>query len=463
MRIRIRYVFVLLAMAGALLGAVAAFDVIGAARSGGTALLWGWGGALVILAGLLFWAWRTGGRWAAALDDIATALRQLGEGRYDAFFDPGGPPEFATLARVGDEAARQVGEQMTGISRAQRLLEAVLGSMVSGVLVVDSQARIIIVNPAATELLGLQHKKVVGEHYSTAIFHPDLTAGVPAAIYKGIPMRTEVTVGQPPRQRIFVVSVTPLRGARVEAGAVLLLHDITALRSLERSRRELVANISHELKTPVTSIRGFAETLLQGGVGREEEERFLRIMLEEADRLSRLVGQLLELATLEAPTFHLETERLDLASVVTAATGAMEGAAREKDVTIRVEAGEGPVWVNGDRNYLVEAVTNLIDNAIKFSPAGGVVTVGLRPDGDNALVWVTDTGPGIPSEHVGHVFERFYRVDGSRSRTDGGAGLGLAIVKHIVQAHGGEVGVESQEGRGSTFWLKLSRAPEESR
>jgi len=463
MRVPIRYVLVLLAFAASILGAVAAFDVIGATRAGGSALFWGVGGALFILAGLFFWSWRAGSHWAAYLDDLGAALRQLGEGRYDAFFDPGGPPEFGVLARTGDEVARRVGEEMAGIKKAQRLLEAVLGSMVSGVLVVDSQARIIMANPAAVELLNLQGKKVVGEHYSAAIFHPDLTAGVPAAIYKGIPARTELTVGQPPRQHTFVVSVTPLRGIRVETGAVLLLHDITALRNLERSRRELVANISHELKTPVTAIRGFAETLLQGGLDRQEEERFLHIMLDEAERLSHLVGQLLELSILEAPSFQLQTELVDLRDVAAAAASAMEGAAREKGITIRLRAGEERVRVQGDRQYLVQAVTNLVDNAIKFSPPDAAVTVEVRREGDHAVLSVTDDGPGIPAEHLPHVFERFYRVDSSRSRSDGGAGLGLAIVKHIMQAHGGEAGVESKAGQGSTFWLKLAAVPEETR
>jgi two-component system phosphate regulon sensor histidine kinase PhoR len=262
-----------------------------------------------------------------------------------------------------------------------------------------------------------------------------------------------------------LVRTGPLR-ARGAASAVLVFNDVTDLRRLEAVRRDLVANVSHELRTPLTAIRGYAETLQDGALkDPERAAEFIAIIHRHAERLSRLLDDLLELSRLEAGSRPLKREPVTLGPVVGRALDLVRPKAETRQVLLQVELSErwgkdGPELV-GDTEALEQVLVNLVDNAVKYTPPGGRVRLALGPsagDGGTVRVTVSDTGVGIERAQLPRVFERFYRVDSGRSRDTGGTGLGLAIVKHLTQAMGGRVGVESEIGKGSTFWLELPLA-----
>jgi two-component system phosphate regulon sensor histidine kinase PhoR len=241
-------------------------------------------------------------------------------------------------------------------------------------------------------------------------------------------------------------------------GAVVVLNDVTRLKRLEAVRRDFVANVSHELKTPVTSIKGFTETLLDGASeDPEASRRFLRIIAGQADRLNSIIEDLLALSALEATREGRPAlEEADVCDVVTVAVEVCEPKAQAKGINIDTQCA-GSVFAPINPPLLEQAVVNLIDNAVKYSPEGSEIGVRLEEIGDQVVIRVADHGPGIPREHLTRLFERFYRVDKARSRDLGGTGLGLSIVKHIAQVHGGRVSVESTLGRGSTFSIYLPR------
>jgi two-component system phosphate regulon sensor histidine kinase PhoR len=243
-------------------------------------------------------------------------------------------------------------------------------------------------------------------------------------------------------------------------GALLVVHDVTRVHRLEKVRRDFVANVSHELKTPITSIRGFVETLQDGAVhDPEKAKRFLDIIRRQSERLNAIIEDLMELSRIEreAETETIDRGVHDLGPVLEAAVAdcAAKASARNVGVSLRLA---GPLFARVNARMLEQAVANLLDNAIKYSDPGAGVEIGAEQSGDTITIHVRDQGPGIPSEHLPRIFERFYRVDKARSREVGGTGLGLAIVKHIAQAHGGTVSVESTPGEGSLFAVHLPTA-----
>ncbi|MBC7107085.1 MAG: PAS domain-containing protein, partial [Firmicutes bacterium] len=260
-----------------------------------------------------------------------------------------------------------------------------------------------------------------------------------------------------PEPRVFRVHITPLRDApEGPGGVVALLRDITEYRRLEQMRTEFVANVSHELRTPLTSIRGFLETLLDGAVDDPPTaRRFLETMALEAERLARLIDDLLQLSRLEDRRVVLRRERVDMAVIVARVVDIFRAGAREKGLELGYHVQTHLPPVAGDPDMLARVLVNLVDNAVKYTPEGGRITVRAEAADGHVRVSVSDTGVGIPEESLPRVFERFYRVDKSRAREQGGTGLGLAIVKHIVEAHGGRVWARSEVGRGSTFTFEL--------
>jgi two-component system phosphate regulon sensor histidine kinase PhoR len=254
---------------------------------------------------------------------------------------------------------------------------------------------------------------------------------------------------------VLGISASPIVEGGAVRGCVLVARDITGPRRLENLRKDFVANVSHELKTPLTAIKGCAETLLSGALeDREHGPGFARSIYDQAVRLENLVADLLKISYAEAGRVSLEKAPVDLGELVAAVAGGLRAVLALKKVSVSSQVPAG-LSVSADRNKLSQVLINLMDNAAKYNREGGAIKVTAVPDGGFVKVSVEDEGAGIPAGHLPHIFERFYRVDKARSRELGGTGLGLSIVKHLVELHGGSVGVDSAEGRGSSFWFTL--------
>ncbi|MDD4050378.1 MAG: ATP-binding protein [candidate division Zixibacteria bacterium] len=367
--------------------------------------------------------------------------------------------EIGRVAEAMNHMARQLHDHIEEILRQRNEQEAVLASMVEGVVAVDREERIISLNQAARRMFAVASEDVSGRFLHEIIRNSDLHRFVGQVLSGDGPAERELVAGGR-EERYFQVQGSILRDAADKAiGAVVVLNDITRLRRLEVVRRDFVANVSHELKTPVTSIKGFAETLLEGSVTDPAELRnFLGIILRQTDRLNAIIDDLLTLSQVEQ-----EQERAEVALAQVPLGGviatAMEVCAYKADRKgIRLETA-GNMETNAAINppLLEQALVNLIDNAINYSEAGKTVVVEVAQTAEETIIRVIDQGVGISSEHLPRLFERFYRVDRARSRTAGGTGLGLSIVKHIVQIHGGKVEVASTIGKGSTFSIHLPR------
>ncbi|MBI2873489.1 MAG: PAS domain-containing protein, partial [Firmicutes bacterium] len=365
--------------------------------------------------------------------------------------------ETAELGRALNHMAAALKDKISELSREKGRLETVLVNMVSGVIFVDREARIILVNPAAEGILSLDGGEALGFSHVEALHNYELSTRIATVLEGGPPVQAEIELIDPASDSLVEAGVAPIRGENGGIiGAVVVLHDITRIRRLEKIRSEFIANASHEIKTPVTAIKGFAETLLEGALEDPAASReFAGIILREAERLTGLVEDLLALSRIESGRIRMKREPVDLtvlAGMVVERFGSM---AEKTGVSLVLSGEAGRVETLGDGRRLEQVLVNLVDNALKYTPAGGRVTVSTAGLGTESLVTVEDTGIGIPSEDLPRIFERFYRVDKARSRQLGGTGLGLSIVKHIVEAHGGSVRVESRPGIGSRFEVRL--------
>lgn len=367
--------------------------------------------------------------------------------------------EMASLANAMNEMARQLHERISTIISERNQQEAVLSSMVEGVLAVDGEENVLSLNEAAAQLIGSRRDEAVGKPAGRVVNDELLLEFMRQVLQRSAPQEREfASRGQ--AGRILQAHGTVLRDAGGHhIGAVIVLNDVTRLRRLEQVRRDFVANVSHELRTPITSIKGFVETLLDGALDdAEDARRFLEIVAKQADRLNALLADLLLLSHVEESdekaAIALAIEKVE--PVLQAAVQLCENKAQQKNIRIGMHCAPelaGPI----NPSLLEQAVSNLIDNAIKYSDAGDTVEVRAGIVEGAMHIEVEDHGCGILPEHLPRLFERFYRVDKARSRRLGGTGLGLAIVKHIAKAHGGVVKVRSEVGGGTTFWLELPR------
>jgi two-component system, OmpR family, phosphate regulon sensor histidine kinase PhoR len=393
---------------------------------------------------------------ARPLDGLRAAAARLASG--DVRADPPATDvaEFADLATALVRLREQLVERGLTIGRQDTQQEAVLGSMIEGVLAIDGRRRILGINRAAADLLDVEADAAAGRPMQDVIRNPDLRRFALTAIDCREPVEDDLLL-RGVRDRTIRLRGTALRDASGDGGAVIVLNDVTEVQRLEHVRRDFVANVSHELKTPVASIKGFVETLLDGALDdHADARRFLGIVSRQADRLASIIEDLLALSRIEQSETSgtLPLERQPLAGLLVAATDDCRPRATER--SIRVELACPPmlmVTVNGP--LLEQAVINLVDNAIKYSEPGKTVWLSADADADGTAIRVRDEGCGIAAEHLPRLFERFYRVDKARSRNLGGTGLGLSIVKHIVQAHAGTIAVESTPGVGTTFTIRL--------
>ena len=369
--------------------------------------------------------------------------------------------EFASVAESINQMAEELDDKLRRLTHERNEREAVLASMVEGVLAVDTDERVIAVNAAAARLLDTDPAAAEGKSIQEIVRNPDLQHVVAQTLGGHRPVEADIVMRVGAEERNLQANGTLLHGDDEgdDVGAVVVLNDVTRLKRLEAVRRDFVANVSHELKTPVTSIKGFAETLEDGALDDPDAaRRFVRIIAGQADRLNSIIEDLLALSTLEqsGDSPLLQLEEADLCDVVAVALEVCGPKADAKSIELRDDC-PGRLLARVSPPLLEQAVVNLIDNAVKYSAEGATVVVTLEERGDEVVVSVTDEGQGVAREHLPRLFERFYRVDKARSRDLGGTGLGLAIVKHVAQIHGGRVSVDSVLGRGSTFRIHLPR------
>jgi len=369
------------------------------------------------------------------------------------------PEELAELASAVNRLGNALQSRMQELVRQWNEREAILASMAEGVLAVDQDERILSLNAAAAELIGVSREQAVGRSLQEVVRNPALQRLVSDVLRRQAAASDEIQLLQSPEEpRLLHAQGSVLYDAAENPhGALVVLHDLTRLKQLENVRRDFVANVSHELKTPVTSIKGYVETLLDGTVDRPEDvSRFLQIIAAQADRLQALIDDLLTLSRLdEGPEkMEISLDRRPLAPVLCAAVEACRPKAESKQIQIEIACDER-LQARLNAVLLEQAVVNLVDNAIKYSPPGQSIKVEVAAGPAEIEIRVIDHGCGIPREHLPRIFERFYRVDKARSRELGGTGLGLAIVKHIAQAHGGRTSVTSAPGQGSTFCIHL--------
>jgi two-component system phosphate regulon sensor histidine kinase PhoR len=403
-------------------------------------------------------------RASAGVEELAESARRLARGSLDASIPTSDLAELSTIATAVEGLRDQLLERARTIGRQGSQQEAVLASMVEGVLAVDNRHRLLSVNTAAATLLGIEPGKVLLRPLQEVVRNPDLRRFVLRAIDCKETVEDDLLLRDGHRDRTILVRGTALRGpSGSHHGAVIVLNDVTHFRQLENIRRDFVANVSHELKTPTASIRGFVETLLDGAVdNRDDSRRFLSIIARQAERLEAIIEDLLALSRIERieESSDLALETVALRDVVTAAIGSCQLRANERSIDVTVEC-DSNVLMAVNPPLLEQALINLIDNAIKYSDVGRTVRVRVSSGetdaagGDMLTVAVVDEGCGIDERFLPRIFERFYRVDRARSRKLGGTGLGLSIVKHIVQAHGGTVDVVSTPGVGSIFSIHL--------
>lgn len=363
-----------------------------------------------------------------------------------------GEDEVARLGQAINRMAYGLQSQMDSVRKSERRLTSVIETMESGLMMIDATGRISLVNRAFEDMLGIVHDGWIGMPYTRLPYSYDLSALITASTESGTRIRKEIHLYYP-EERVLEVNLAPMWVEKEGVGVVIICHDLTAIRRLEQLRKDFVANVSHELKTPITSISGFAETLLDGALKDPALCReFLQIIYDESVRLQRLVTDILDLSKIESKQLPLRNERIELGSLIQSVVKTLEEQVRNNQQTLHIHVPI-PFTVCVDPDGFRQILLNLVANAVNYTPHGGSITLTAERNGTNWTLQVRDTGIGIPEADLARIFERFYRVDKARARDSGGTGLGLAIVKHLVEAHRGEIHVQSQVGKGTTFTL----------
>ncbi|MBI3028148.1 MAG: HAMP domain-containing protein [Candidatus Rokubacteria bacterium] len=391
--------------------------------------------------------------------DMQSVARQMAGGDFSVRAPVRSPDEIGGLGRALNVMASRFREKIQDLGREQATITAILDSMVEGVLAVDAHDHLLLLNQSVRAMFRLGLRPGEGKPFLEVIRNADLLDLLRACREaRGEMVSRELSLTTPV-ERILDVHALPLRVGGEGTGVLMVLHDVTQLRRLERVRTEFVANVSHELRTPLTAIRGYLETLLEGGLDeRDNARRFLEIVSRHTERLGRLLDDLTDLSNIELGKVALELQPTELGEALEAVVAIIEPRAAGKDVSLAADLPPDLPRVLADADRLAQILINLLDNAVKFTPAGGRVTVTAAARDQMVEIAVADTGIGIPSTDLPRITERFYRVDKARSRELGGTGLGLAIVKHLVQAHGGALGIESEAGKGTTVRFTLPLA-----
>ncbi len=403
---------------------------------------------------------------AARVQRLQRFSQRIAEGDFRPLLREGPRDELSDLADSLNLTAARMDREIRMLSGERNRSSAILRSMVEGVAVIDAEERLVFYNRAFSEILSVDAAGAEGRPLIEVVRNSELLSLIRRALRGDEGLQTDITMGITQTQS-FSITAAPVKALDVSAsgqvpegkpsGAVVVLHDVTELRRLERVRQDFVANVSHEFKTPLTAIQGFAETLLAGALDDpENNRRFLEIIRNHATRLARLTNDLLKLARIEAGKLELEFSSVGLLELIEACTETTLLKANRKEITLEITVPPQLPAVRGDAALLRDVLQNLLDNAIQYTPARGHISVAASATAREAVITVSDTGIGIPLADSERIFERFYRVDAARSREAGGTGLGLSIAKHIVEAHGGKLWVESTVGQGSKFSFSLS-------
>ncbi len=403
-------------------------------------------------------SWLLSRRISRPLEQMTAAAQRFSQGQLDVPLIESGSVETSRLAKALNSMAGDLSELIEKEVEQRSEIEAILGCMVEGIIAIDNNEQIIRLNTAAADLFGVSTKVDPGCPIQGLIRHSGLLRFVTEALQAQGPLEDELVLLSP-EKRYLHVQAAPLTGKLHERiGVLIVLHDLTHMRQLESVRRDFVANVSHELKTPITAIRGAVETLLDEEGFDQACQRFLQIIFKQSERLNALVEDLLDLSRIEqgSKDGSWELEETRLMPLLEEAKGGCESLLARQQTRLKVVCGED-LRARVNAPLLEQAIINLLSNAIKYSPSGSEVMIEAKDLSEEVTISVKDTGPGIAEEHLPRLFERFYRIDQARSRDLGGTGLGLAIVKHICNAHGGKVTVQSQVGQGSIFTMILPK------
>lgn len=399
------------------------------------------------------------------LSDMAAAARQLASGNHHARIHTSSRDEVGLLADTLNQMTDELRARIEELSEDRSQLLAMLTSMVEGVLILDPRGRVLQINPALERMFKVTRSEARGRPAIDVFPHPQLNRLVSTVLATRTGQEDEIVLI--PTGRCLQIEASIAGGEQDnEACIVLVFHDITELRRLEKIRKDFVANVSHELRTPLTSIKGYVEALLDGGKDDPAtSSQFLDIILKQSDRLNLILEDLLQLSKIESGQTFFKREPLHLGTLIERTVATLKPLAEKKGHRLVTQIAPNLPLIDGDEDRLVQVLTNLIDNAVKYTPEKGQITVEAQPvaaqpgntAGERTMVdlAVTDSGIGVPEQDRPRVFERFYRVDKARSRELGGTGLGLAIVKHIVEGHGGQVWVEANRPTGSRFVVRL--------
>ncbi|WP_054957060.1 two-component system histidine kinase PnpS [Paenibacillus dakarensis] len=423
----------------------------------------GWtvmGGGLIILFVIAaFVSYRVAASMTSPLEKITSVARRITKRDYDARVQLNRKDEIGQLSLAINAMADSLQTQLKTIRDNEDLLQSVLNNMTGGILLLSYDGNIVLINRAAEEMLGIKADHVIGKSYRELRQHYELTKLIEQGLEHRNQIHEERSLYFPVESIVRLDGVAMVQDDGAYRGMLFLLQDVTDIRRLERMRSEFVANVSHELKTPLAAVKGFAETLL-GGVQDEKTSRsFLQIIYDESERLNRLIRDILELSKIESKRIAMEYSPIHLSTFFESLMELMQPAADHKKIGLQIQVPE-ELFMEGDEDKLRQIFTNLLSNAINYTQEGGRVQLTVREihmidHGEAVEFIVKDSGIGIPKKDLPRIFERFYRVNKSRSRSSGGTGLGLSIVKHLVDLHHGSIRVESELGMGSSFIIEI--------
>lgn len=394
------------------------------------------------------------------IEDARRVANELARGNFSARTYEGLHIETGELNRSINVLAENLDQITKTYENQQERLETLIENMGSGLILINSKGDITLMNKSCKDIFEEDTDEWKNQLYYHAIRQKKVIKFIQELFLVEKPIRQQMKWSAGIYIRHFDVHGAPIVGNDAQLkGIVLVFHDITELKKLEQARKDFVANVSHELKTPVTSLKGFTETLLDGAMNDEVlREKFLTIIAKEAERLEELIGDLLELSKIEGEHFELNWEEVNLQELTSETALMLSEKAQAKKMQIHTKS-EGDVTIPADSSRLKQVLINLINNAIVYSPEGGDIFLRLKGQEENVVLEVTDTGIGISKKEIPRIFERFYRVDRARSRNSGGTGLGLAIVKHLAEAHHAKLSVDSKPGKGTTFRMVFLRNP----